>query len=133
MGDTFSKEQDLTVLSKDLSLNGDPIQIPRMHPVEWKDGQIFTENDDADRMNPSNYQWNPPKFISEKDPLLQQQRLSVDEIDLQSIGIDPSPNSIWPYPSFAKIINNILEPEECAELLSCINEKGKSMLYFISS
>ena len=129
MGDTLSKEEDLTALAKDLNLNGDPLQIPRMHPVEWKDGQIFTETDDTDRMNTSNYQWNPPKFISEKDPILQRQTLTVDEIDLQSIWIDVTPNSSWPYPSFAKVINNILEPEECAELISCINKKGKFILY----
>ena len=115
------KCQVLTKLAKDLSLNGKQLPAPRIHPVDWKEGQIFTENDDADRMS---CPWNFPKFINQKNPLLQREKISVDEIDLESIGINPNPNEKWPYASFAKVINNVLEPEECEELLCCVNEKG---------
>ena len=57
---TPNKEEDLAVLAKDLSLNGSPLQAPRMHPVDWKSGQVFTADEDPDRMNASNYQWHPP-------------------------------------------------------------------------
>ena len=67
---TLNKEDDLTALTKDLSLNGSPLQTPRMHPVDWKSGQVFAADEDPDRMNASNYQWHPPKFLVEKNPSL---------------------------------------------------------------
>ena len=48
-----NKEEDLIALTKDLSLNGSPLQTPRMHPVDWRSGQVFTADDDPDRMNAS--------------------------------------------------------------------------------
>ena len=119
-----NKEEDLTALTKDLSRNGSPLQIPRMHPVDWKSGQVFTADDDPDRMDASNYQWNPPKFLVEKDPIIQREKLAVDEIDLSLIGIDPVPNKSSDL-VFAKVIHNILEPNECAELIASVNDKGK--------
>ena len=121
---TPNKEEDLAALTKDLSLNGSPLQTPRMHPVDWKSGQVFTADDDPDRMNASNYQWHPPKFLVEKDPIIQREKLAVDEIDLSSIGIDPVPNKSSDS-VFAKVIHNILEPNECAELIASVNDKGK--------
>ena len=113
--------KDLTKLTKDLDLNGKPLPAPRMYPVDWKEGQTFTEKDDPDRMN---CPWNIPKFVNEKDPLLQREKISVEEIDLGSIGVNPNSNERWPYASFAKVVYNVLEPEECEELLCCVNEKG---------
>ena len=121
---TPNKEEDLAALTKDLSLNGSPLQTPRMHPVDWKSGQVFTADDDPDRMNASNYQWHSPKFLAEKDPIIQREKLAVDEIDLSSIGIDPVPNKSTDS-VFAKVIHNILEPNECAELIASVNDKGK--------
>ena len=123
MGNKYSYD-----FAKDLSLNGEPLQIPNMYPVSWKEGQIFREIDDPDRMN---CPWNLPKFVTEKNPHQQRKKLIVDEVDLESIGVNPYPSNEWPYFSFAKVIHNILEPEECAELLSSVNEKGsiKSIIY----
>ena len=121
---TPCKEEDLAALTKDLSLNGSPLQTPRMHPVDWKSGQVFTVDDDPDRMNASNYRWHPPKFIVEKDPIIQREKLAVDEIDLSLIGVDTSPNKSCPDPLFAKVIHSILEPNECAELIASVNDKG---------
>ena len=122
---TPNKEEDLAALTKDLSLNGSPLQTPRMHPVDWKSGQVFTTDDDPDRMNASSYQWPPPKFLVEKDPIIQREKLAVDEIDLSSIGVDLSPNKSCPNSLFAKVIHNILEPNECAELIASVNDKGR--------
>ena len=121
---TPCKEEDLAALTKDLSLNGSPLQTPRMHPVDWKSGQVFTTDDDPDRMNASSYQWPPPKFLVEKDPIIQRKKLAVDEIDLSLIGIDTSTNKSCPDPLFAKVIHSILEPNECAELIASVNDKG---------
>ena len=140
MGDLSSKERDEKVqigdegeLNKEeskndnidtsnLSLNGNPLQLPRMHQVNWKNGQTFTSKDDPDRMQ---CEWNEPKFVTEKDPIEQKDKVIVENIDLESIGVDPNPNKNWPYHSFAKIIHNILTPGECEELLISVNEKGK--------
>ena len=70
------------------------------------------------------FSWRVPKFVTEKDPIAQRDRLSVEEVDLESIGVETKPNTRWPYTSFAKVVNNILEPEECEELLLSVNEKG---------
>ena len=119
-----NKEEDLIALTKDLSLNGSPLQTPRMHPVDWRSGQVFTADDDPDRMNASNYQWHPPKFLFEKDPIMQREKLAVDEIDLSLIGVGLDPNKSSDS-LFAKVIHNILEPNECAELIASANDKGK--------
>ena len=125
----LNRVEDLTALAKELSLNGSPLQTPRMHPVDWKSGQVFTVDDDPDRMNASNYQWHPPKFLVEKDPIIQREKLAVDEIDLSFIGVDPNPNKSS-HSVFAKVIHNILEPNECAELIASVNDKGKFTLIF---
>ena len=109
-------------LTKDLSLNGKSLQLPQIHHVNWKNGQTFSSKEDPDRMQ---CEWNEPKFVSEKDPLEQKEKVVVEEIYLESIGVDSNPNKNWPYHSFAKIIHNILTPEECEELLISVNEKGK--------
>ena len=126
---TPNKEEDIAALTKDLSLNGSHLQTPRMHPVDWKSGQVFTADDAPDRMNASNYQWRPPIFLVEKDPITQREKLSVDEIDLSFIGVDPNPNK-RAHSVFAKVIHNILEPNECAELIASVNDKGKFTLIF---
>ena len=140
MGDSLSKDRDEKVqigdegeLNKEeskndnidinnLSLNGNPLPLPRMHHVNWKDGQIFSEKEDPDRMK---CEWGSPKFLFEKDPRDQKGEVLVEEIDLESIGVDPNPHKNWPYNSFAKVIHNLLTPEECFELINSVNEKGK--------
>ena len=114
-------------LAKDLSLNGKSLQLPQIHQVNWKNGQTFTSKEDPDRMQ---YEWNVPKFVTEKDPLEQKDKVIVEKIDLESIGVDPNPNKNWPYHSFAKIIHNLLTPGECEELLISVNEKGKIYAIF---
>ena len=114
-------------LAKDLSLNGKSLQLPQIHQVNWKNGQTFTSKEDPDRMQ---CEWNQPKFVTEKDPLEQKDKVMVEKIDLESIGVDPNPNKNWPYHSFAKIIHNLLTPGECEELLISVNEKGKIYAIF---
>ena len=140
MGESFSKDdskqremedqkqmvsleyESLSELTKELLLNGKTLPLPRFHDVNWEDGQKFTEKDDPDRMNVA---WNPPQFISGKDPSDQKSKLIVEEIDLESIGVDPYPNDKWPYHSFAKVVRHIFTPEECEELLKSVNQKGE--------
>ena len=143
MGEVFSKDdskqtemedqkqmgsldyESLSELTKELFLNGKPLALPRFHDVNWEDGQRFTEKDDPDRMNVT---WNPPQFISGKDPSDQKAKLVVEEIDLESIGVDPHPNEKWPYHSFAKVVRPIFTPDACAELLKSVNQKGEYIL-----
>ena len=119
--DNLLSNTDWIKHANDLSLHGKPVQVPRMAEVKWKNGQTFTEKDDPDRMT---WECNVPKFVTDKNPLEQKKRIFVEDIDLQSIGVDPNPNHKWPYHSFAKVIHNILTPAECEELLNCVNEKG---------
>ena len=114
---------DLKEMAINLNLNGRPLPAPKMHPVDWYEGQMFQEEEDADRMN---FPWNTPMFVTEKDPVLQRERITIEEIDLESMGVDPNPNERWPY-AFAKIIYNILDPEDCEKLLASVNEKGTSI------
>ena len=68
--------------------------------------------------------------MADKDPTAQIEKLTVEEIDLESkLGIDPDPDGQRAHAAFAKVIHNILEPEECEELLSTVNEKGNSTFY----
>ena len=109
-------------LAKDLSLNGKSLQLPQIHQMNWKNGQTFTSKEDPDRMQ---CEWNVPKFVTKKDPLEQKDHVVVENIDLESIGVNPNPDKNWPHHSFAKIIHNILTPVECEELLISVNEKGE--------
>jgi len=116
-----SEVDNLSELAKELFLNGKTLPLPRFHEVNWKDGQTFREIDDPDRMSCA---WNPPKFVLGKDLSDQKGKITVEEIDLESIGVDPYPNDKWPYHSFAKIVHHLFTPEECEELLNSVNEKG---------
>ena len=47
---TSQTNGDISALAKDLKLNGKELETPRMYPVDWKAGQMFTEEEDPDRM-----------------------------------------------------------------------------------
>lgn len=102
-------------------LAGKTLQAPRMHSVvpQWKDGDIFTAKDDPDRMAE---EWQAPRFLSEKDPRTQRERTHVTELQLPGSASSQPPTSSRP--SFARVVENVLEPHECAQLLDCINAKG---------
>ena len=50
---TSQTNGDISALAKDLKLNGKELETPRMYPVDWKAGQMFTEEEDPDRMKGS--------------------------------------------------------------------------------
>ena len=97
-------------------LAGAELRPPRIHPVSWKDGQVFSESDDPDRVGPLTERWVAPSFV-QKTPALQMPKTRVEELDVSGvIGARTD--------SFARRVYGVLEPAECAELLERVNEKG---------
>ena len=108
-------------MANEISINGKSLQIPRMYQIHLKQGKAFIEKDDLDGTQRS---WFPPYFLLGKKPSVQKEQLSVSEIDLESIGLDLQPNNRWRFPTFAKVVQNVLTPEECADLIHSVNLKG---------
>ena len=108
-------------LANEISLNGKPLQMPRMYQIRLKQGKAFIEKD---YLGGIQRVWSPPFFMFGKNPTSQKEHVSISEIDLESIGIDLKPNDSWRFPTFAKIVHNIFTPEECADLIHSVNEKG---------
>ena len=113
-------------MAHEILMNGKALQIPRMYQIRLKQGKAFIEKDDLDGTQRS---WSPPFFLLGKNPSGQKEKVSVSEIDLESIGVDLNPNNKWRFPTFAKVIQNILTPEECADLIHSVNEKGNMFCY----
>eukprot|EP00971_Amphidinium_carterae_P051140 1006918-Amphidinium_carterae.1 len=84
-------------------LAGAPLPVPVLHATAWKPGEVFTQEDDPDRINTP---WDPPEFIRRKDPKLQ--RTAATEID-----IPRKPASS----SFARVVRGVLDEEDCVELI----------------
>jgi hypothetical protein len=103
-----------TARTKPQFLDGKELQPPRLHPVNWRDGQIFKAEDDPDR---TAMVWMPPSFVSNRDPSMQIPKTRVEELDVSGV-VGANKNS------FARVVYNLFEPGECAELLARINEKG---------
>lgn len=107
-----------------ISLHGKPLQIPRMYLISLNEDEASIERDNPDQMKSV---WNTPEFITGKDPCEQKKNVFVEDIDLDTIGIEIDTKDGWRFPSFLKIVHNILTPEQCAELIYSINEKGNVM------
>lgn len=97
-------------------LNGEELPHPRIHPVDWKDGQTFSVEDDPDRTCEP---WVPPRFVKDKLATAYRQiaKTRVEELDLSVVSGATTK-------SFARVVYNLFEPEECAQLLEHVNEKG---------
>jgi len=96
-------------LADGLQLNGSQLTAPRFLDLGWKDGQLFTEDDDPDRMQ---LPWQPPTFVADK----MRSETHVEELPLLDAQCAQG--------SFARVVHGVLSEEECAELISCINRKG---------
>ena len=97
-------------------LHGEELPHPRIHPVDWEDGQMFCAEDDPDRTCEP---WVPPRFVKSKLATAHKQiaKTRVEELDLSGVsGANAK--------SFARVVYNLFEPEECAQLLEHVNEKG---------
>ena len=99
-------------------LDGASLEPPRHHPVAWYVGQRFSEADDPDRMKEA---WEAPMFVATKDPVSQRPRTTVEELQLPEGCRAKRSTSA---PSFARVVHNVLEPRECAEVLAAVNKKG---------
>jgi len=88
-------------------LAGGGLPPPHFHETGWRPGQKFAESDDPDRMP---FPWAPPSFLDEADAAEQATQTTVQELAVP-IG-------------FARSVYGALNQEQCAELLSTINDKG---------
>jgi len=88
-------------------LAGTGLQPPRLHPVFWKKGHMFTVADDPDRMH---MPWQPPSFIEAADPKEQATKTTVQELTVKS--------------GWARAVRGALTAQQCADLLQRMNAKG---------
>lgn len=96
-------------------LAGRPLQPPRLHRTDWKVGQRFTSAQDPDRtLEP----WRPPRFLKNKDPVLQREKVQVEELELLHLPAYRRKDAM------ARIVRNVLDEEDCAELIAHVNRKG---------
>lgn len=95
-------------------LAGQSLQTPFFHCVPWLAGQTFAAVDDPDRTSEL---WQPPDFIHSRDPVLQRERTSTEEVHL------PEGEASGPC-SFARVVYGVMEQEDCAELIYRVNAKG---------
>jgi len=95
------------------TLDGRVLAAPRFHSTGWSVGQRFTSEQDPDRV--SNV-WEPPRFIATKDPVQQREKTTVQELPLPELGQ-------W-RDSFARVVRNVLDESDCAEIIRLANIKG---------
>jgi len=88
-------------------LAGQSLEAPSFYNTGWQANQRFTAKDDPDR---TLLPWTPPKFLGFRDPAMQE--TVVEEL------IGPNPES------FARVVRNVLNEEDCAALIKSVNEKG---------
>mmetsp|Transcript_118389 Transcript_118389/g.235811 ORF Transcript_118389/g.235811 Transcript_118389/m.235811 type:complete len:302 (-) Transcript_118389:137-1042(-) len=96
-------------LAEGLMLDGKMLAPPQFHPVNWFEGQKFTEIDDPDRTQEP---FLTPSFVQHKDPLKQQDKTWAEELPILMDN------------SFARVVYGLLDETDCAELIDCINRKG---------
>lgn len=90
------------------------LEAPHFHSTGWHVNQCFTAEDDPDR---TRLRWTPPKFVLYKDPALQE--VVVEELRL------PEGAAMLGYgQSFARVVQNVLDEDHCAELIASVNAKG---------
>jgi hypothetical protein len=70
--------------------------------------------DDPDRMSEP---WTSPKFISSKSAVEQRKKVTVEAVPL------PDEHRDDPM-SFACVVHNVIDPEDCAALIEAVNHKG---------
>lgn len=100
-----------------LVLAGQPLETPYFHVTGWKVGQTFTQEEDPDRtLQP----WEPPTFAIIKDPIAQRAKTVVEELPIHADHLRSRKSNN----SFARIVHGVLDEEDCAELLACVNTKG---------
>jgi hypothetical protein len=112
--ETLAIEQDKIPATplNGLVLAGQPLEPPRFHPVDWKRLQRFTASADPDRTHEP---WHPPTFIN-RDPALQRQNTSVEEIEIPGIRQGSS--------SFARVVRGVFTEADCVEIIRAVNVKG---------
>eukprot|EP00040_Diaphanoeca_grandis_P019598 m.103534 g.103534 ORF g.103534 m.103534 type:complete len:275 (+) comp27504_c0_seq1:114-938(+) len=92
-------------------LGGKSLQPPVFHPVKWEDGQIFSMQDDPDRVT---FPLALPDFLTTVNP--EQRSTQTTVTDLTVPDMDSS--------SYARVVKNVFTESECADLIATINNKG---------
>jgi predicted 2-oxoglutarate/Fe(II)-dependent dioxygenase YbiX len=115
-GEAGFSEKDLVKFTKGLTIGKESLPPPSMHPHSWKPGQHFSAEDDPDR---TSQPWTPPAFVKNKSPAAQREKTVVEEIPLphkagrgESVG------------TFARVVHNVIDAEDCKSLIDAVNEKG---------
>merc|ERR1719384_1475670 len=90
-------------------LAGRDLPPPCFYQTDWKVNQCFTAEDDPDR---TRLPWAAPEFVRSRDPA--EQKAHVEELPVPRISCS----------SFARVVRNVLDPEDCAALIACVNAKG---------
>jgi len=93
------------------TLAGNRLEPPRFFKTRWQVGQVFTSRDDPDRTMES---WSPPDFALRKDPTLQHERMTIEELSVPRMG--PS--------RFAHVLRHAIDEEDCGSLIASVNAKG---------
>lgn len=106
-------DAETLALVGNLCLNGAPLPAPQFYRTQWRPGQTFTAEQDPDR---TAQRWDPPSFVARKDPREQARQTTVRELAACPRGGR----------SFARVVENVLTPAECEELLCRVNAKGFS-------
>lgn len=101
-------------LTEGLQLDGQQLEAPFFHKTEWRTNQRFSAKDDPDR---TLHPWEPPSFVTRKDPAAQREKVTVEEIEIAHL---PQVQQS----SFARVLNGVLDESDCAELLKHVNRKG---------
>lgn len=97
-------------------LAGCALEAPSLHNTGWTLHQRFTAKDDPDRMR---MPWTPPKFLRFRDPAAQ--HTVVSELMLPH----RQRHCAAQYKqSFARVLQNVLDEEDCAALIASVNKKG---------
>jgi len=96
---------------------GNPLELPRFHPVDWEEMERFTVEDDPDRTAEV---WELPSWIAEKDPTQQHGHIVVEPLEVPAECQEYNAEGF----SFAKVLHNVLTPDQCQSLIQRINQKG---------
>jgi hypothetical protein len=96
-------------------LAGRQLEAPHFHATEWAAGQRFSADDDPDR---TRQPWEPPSFVHSKNPITQRERTHVEDLPLDHVPRNYRGSSL------ARVVRGVLDEDDCAELLACMNRKG---------
>eukprot|EP00286_Rhodomonas_abbreviata_P023114 CAMPEP_0181296248 /NCGR_PEP_ID=MMETSP1101-20121128/4596_1 /TAXON_ID=46948 /ORGANISM="Rhodomonas abbreviata, Strain Caron Lab Isolate" /LENGTH=312 /DNA_ID=CAMNT_0023401087 /DNA_START=102 /DNA_END=1040 /DNA_ORIENTATION=- len=107
-------------MARALMLAGRTLAAPNVLKVGWSKGQRFAASDDPDRTDPSLFVWQDPSFLFKKNPVKARLRTTVEELVLKKHRIAGYREG----KSFARVVHNVLDEEDCAQLLKQVNDKG---------